>query len=93
VLAEADSQQAVLAGRGEAQRIMQVGLSEAAVLMQKVNSYGDPRLFALTHVGSQLAKSTQPLVPEANFKVRGLVDIRVGNHFDGGRRRFRASAH
>jgi hypothetical protein len=67
VLAEADSQQAILAGRGEAQRIMQVGLSEAAVLMQKVSSYGDPRLFALTHVGSQLAKSTQPLVPERVF--------------------------
>ena len=37
VLAEADSKQAILAGRGEAQRIMQVGLSEAAVLMQKVS--------------------------------------------------------
>jgi uncharacterized membrane protein YqiK len=67
VLAEADSKQAVLAGRGEAQRILQMGLSEAAVLMQKVASYGDPRLFALTHVGSQLAKSTQPLVPERVF--------------------------
>ena len=67
VLAEADSQQAILAGRGEAQRIMQVGLSEAAVLMQKVSSYGDPRLFALTHVGSALSKSTQPLVPERVF--------------------------
>jgi uncharacterized membrane protein YqiK len=67
VLAEADSQQAVLAGKGEAQRIMQMGLAEAAVLMQKVASYGDPRLFALSHVGSQLAKSTQPLVPERVF--------------------------
>jgi uncharacterized membrane protein YqiK len=67
VLAEADSQQAILAGRGEAQRLMQVGLSEAAVLMQKVSSYGDPRLFALTHVGTQLANSTQPLVPERVF--------------------------
>jgi uncharacterized membrane protein YqiK len=67
VLAEADSQQAILAGKGEAQRIMQVGLSEAAVLMQKVSSYGDPRLFALTHVGSSLSKSTQALVPERVF--------------------------
>jgi len=67
VLAEADSQQAILAGRGEAQRIMQVGLSEAAVLMQKVSSYGDPRLFALTHVGTALSKSTQPLVPDRVF--------------------------
>ena len=35
--------------------------------MQKVASYGDPRLFALSHVGTQLAKSTQPLVPERVF--------------------------
>jgi uncharacterized membrane protein YqiK len=67
ILAEADSQQAILAGRGEAQRLMQVGLSEAAVLMQKVASYGDPRLFALSHIGSELAHSTQPLVPERVF--------------------------
>ena len=73
VLAEADSQQAILAGRGEAQRIMQVGLSEAAVLMQKVSSYGDPRLFALSHVGSELARSTQPLVPERVF-LSGSLD-------------------
>ncbi|HMC11509.1 MAG TPA: SPFH domain-containing protein [Pirellulaceae bacterium] len=89
VLAEADSQQAILAGRGEAQRIMQVGLSEAAVLMQKVSSYGDPRLFALTHVGSQLAKSTQPLVPERVFLSDGdgLSGHTNGNgngHADGG---------
>jgi uncharacterized membrane protein YqiK len=67
VLAEADSKQAILAGKGEAQRIMQMGLADAAVLMQKVASYGDPRLFALSHVGTQLAKSTQPLVPERVF--------------------------
>jgi uncharacterized membrane protein YqiK len=72
VLAEADSQQAILAGRGEAQRLMQVGLSEAAVLMQKVASYGDPRLFALSHIGSELAHSTQPLVPERVFLAGGL---------------------
>jgi len=74
VLAEADSQQAVLAGRGEAQRLMQVGLSEAAVQMQKIASYGDPRLFALAHIGSDLAKSTQPLVPERVF-VSGAMGI------------------
>ncbi len=67
VLAEAECKQAVLAGRGEAQRAMQVGLAEAAVLMRKVHSYGDPRLYALQQVGGQLAKSTQPLVPERVF--------------------------
>ena len=46
---------------------MQVGLSEAAVLMRKVASYGDPRLYALQQVGAQLARSTQPLVPERFF--------------------------
>jgi hypothetical protein len=71
VLAEADSKQAILAGRGEAQRIMQVGLSEAAVLMRKVASYGDPRLYALQQVGAQLARSTQPLVPERVFIAGG----------------------
>jgi uncharacterized membrane protein YqiK len=89
VLAEADSQQAILAGRGEAQRIMQVGLSEAAVLMQKVNSYGDPRLFALTHVGSALSKSTQPLVPERVFLsgcdgLAGSVNGNGNGHASGG---------
>ncbi|HEX5105231.1 MAG TPA: SPFH domain-containing protein [Pirellulaceae bacterium] len=71
VLAEADSQQAILAGKGEAQRIVQMGLADAAVLMQKVASYGDPRLFALSQVGTQLAKSTQPLVPERVFIAGG----------------------
>jgi uncharacterized membrane protein YqiK len=71
VLAEADSKQAILAGRGEAQRIMQVGLSEAAVLMRKVASYGDPRLYALQQVGAQLSRSTQPLVPERIFIAGG----------------------
>src|SRR5262245_38996437 len=79
VLAEADSQQAVLAGRGEAQRLMQVGLSEAAVQMQKIASYGDPRLFALAHIGSDLAKSTQPLVPERVF-VSGSVGLDGNGH-------------
>jgi len=83
VLAEADSKQAILAGKGEAQRIMQVGLSEAAVLMQKVSSYGDPRLFALTHVGSALSKSTQPLVPERVFLSGGGSDSPSGNGHDG----------
>ena len=35
LLAEADSQQRMLAGRGESQKIMQIGLSEAAVLLKK----------------------------------------------------------
>jgi uncharacterized membrane protein YqiK len=67
VLAEAESQQRILAGRGEAQRVMQVGLSEASVLMRKIASFGDPRLYALSIVTEQLTHSSQPLVPERVF--------------------------
>jgi hypothetical protein len=67
VVAEAESQQKVLAGRGESQRIMQVGLAEASVLLKKISSFGDPRLFALSRVSEQLSHSTQPLVPERVF--------------------------
>ncbi|HEY7311293.1 MAG TPA: SPFH domain-containing protein [Gemmataceae bacterium] len=67
VTAEAESQQRILAGRGEAQRVMQVGLSEASVLMRKIASFGDPRLYALSIVTEQLTHSSQPLVPERVF--------------------------
>jgi predicted Zn finger-like uncharacterized protein len=67
VLAQAESQQRILAGRGEAQRVMQVGLSEASVLLRKIGSFGDPRLYALSVVAEHLAHSTQPLVPERLF--------------------------
>lgn len=71
VTAEADSRQRTLAGRGEAQRVMQIGLSEATVLMRKVSSYGDPRLYALALITEQLAHSSQPLVPERVFVAGG----------------------
>jgi hypothetical protein len=74
VLAEADSKQRVLAGRGEGQRVMQVGLSEASVLLRKIASYGDPRLYALALTADSLARSTQPLVPERVFVNGGAGD-------------------
>jgi hypothetical protein len=67
VLAEADARQRELAGRGEAQKIAHVGLSEAAVLFQRIASYRDPRLYAMSLLAEQLSKSTQPLVPERVF--------------------------
>ena len=67
VTAEADAKQRELAGRGESMRQMQVGLSEAAILMKKIGSFGDPRLYALALVAEHLSKSTQPLVPERVF--------------------------
>jgi hypothetical protein len=44
-----------------------VGLTEASVLLRRIASYGDPRLYALAQVSKQLAHSTQPLVPERVF--------------------------
>ena len=67
MLAEAESRQLTLAGKGEGQKILQCGLAEAAVLMRKISSYGDPRLFALERAARQLARSSQPLVPERVF--------------------------
>jgi hypothetical protein len=67
VLAEADSRERMLAGRGESQRVMQVGLSQAAVLARKISSFGDPRLFAVSEVADRLAHSQQPLVPQRLF--------------------------
>jgi hypothetical protein len=70
-MAEADSRQRVLAGRGESQKIMQIGLSEASVLLRKIGSFGDPRLYALAGVAENLAHSSQPLVPERLFVAGG----------------------
>jgi uncharacterized membrane protein YqiK len=79
VLAEAESQQRILAGKGEAQRVMQIGLSEASVLLRKVASYGDPRLYALALVSEQLAQSAQPLVPERLFVAGGSDGASTGS--------------
>jgi uncharacterized membrane protein YqiK len=67
VTASAESQQRTLAGRGEGARTLQVGLSEASVLLRKIGSFGDPRLYALSLVAEQLSHSSQPLVPERVF--------------------------
>ncbi len=71
VTAQAESQQRVLAGRGESARVLQVGLSEASVLLRKISSFGDPRLYVLQLVADSLSKSTQPLVPERLFIAGG----------------------
>jgi uncharacterized membrane protein YqiK len=72
VTAQAESQQRVLAGRGESSRVLQVGLSEATVLLRKIQSFSDPRLYALAQVAERLSKSTQPLVPERVFIAGGV---------------------
>jgi uncharacterized membrane protein YqiK len=65
--AEGESRSKELLGKGDASRVAQVGLSEAAVFLQKIRAYGDPRLFALNLVSEQFARSVQPLVPERLF--------------------------
>jgi uncharacterized membrane protein YqiK len=79
VTAQADSQQRVLAGRGEGARTLQVGLSEASVLLRKIGSFGDPRLYALSLVAEHLSHASQPLVPERVFMANGAG----GNGHDG----------
>src|SRR5207245_5636137 len=71
VTAQAESQQRVLAGRGEGSRVLQIGLAEASVLLRKIGSFGDPRLYALSLVAEHLANSSQPLVPERLFMANG----------------------
>jgi uncharacterized membrane protein YqiK len=65
--AEAEAKKQVLAGRGEGQKAMQIGLAEATVLLKKAAAFGDPRLYCLSVVAERLAHSTQPLVPERMF--------------------------
>ncbi len=84
VLAEAESQQRILAGRGQGQEVMQVGLAEASVLLRKIASYGDPRLYALAQVADQLSHSAQPLVPERMFLAGGTGGESGGPQLSGG---------
>lgn len=69
--AEAESQAEKLKGEGESSRVKQVGDAEAEVIQQKVESFGDPQLYALQVVSENLAESKQPLVPEHVFSIGG----------------------
>lgn len=83
VTAEAESKQRVLAGRGESSRVMQLGLSEASVLLRKIQSFGDPRLYALAIVAEHLSHSQQPLVPERVFIAGGAGSNGENGHSNG----------
>ena len=71
VTAQADSQQRVLAGRGEGSRVMQVGhRPKASVPLRKIGSFGDPRLYALQLVAEHMKRTAvSQLVPEAAFSL------------------------
>jgi hypothetical protein len=66
-LAEGEARAKELIGKGESSRIAQVGLAEAAVTLQKVSAFRDPRLYALNVFADQFSKSVQPLVPSRLF--------------------------
>src|SRR6267154_2574093 len=66
-LAEGEARAKALIGKGESSRIAQVGLAEAAVTLQKVGAYRDPRLYALNVFAEQFSHSVQPLVPNRLF--------------------------
>jgi regulator of protease activity HflC (stomatin/prohibitin superfamily) len=63
LIGQGEGQKAALTGDGEAKRIAAVGQSEAHVLQLKIDSYRDPRLYAMAIVADQLRQSQQPLVP------------------------------
>jgi uncharacterized membrane protein YqiK len=82
VTAQAEAEQRRLAGKGEAARIAQMGLSEASVMLRKIESFTDPRLYALTLVADKLAQSRQPLVPQRVFMAAGGGNGNGSTHGD-----------
>lgn len=64
VTARADSESIALEGRGKSESVNLVGSAEAKVLSQKVESFGDSKLYAISLVADSLSHSQQPLVPE-----------------------------
>jgi len=72
-----ESRSRELLGKGEAAKIAQVGLAEAAVSLQKIRAYGDPRLFALNLAADHFARSAQPIVPERLLVMGGTDGAKV----------------
>ena len=84
VRADGDARARELQGRGEGARVAQIGLAEAAVFLQKIRAYGDPRLFALNLVAERFAQSAQPIVPERLFVLGGGAGEQPGAGAAGG---------
>jgi uncharacterized membrane protein YqiK len=63
LIGQGEGQKAALIGEGEGKRISAVGQAEASVLQMKIDSYRDPRLYAIAIVADHLRQSQQPLVP------------------------------
>jgi len=67
LVAEGEGKSKAVLGEGEGKRVALEGEAQARVLRQQIESYGDPRLYALSVVARHLAQSRQPLVPEHSF--------------------------
>jgi len=74
LVGEGEGKKAALIGEGEGKRIAAIGQSEAQVLQLKIDSYRDPRLYAVAIVADQLRKSQQPLVPSQLINFGGNGD-------------------
>jgi uncharacterized membrane protein YqiK len=71
LIGEGEGKKAALIGDGEGRRIAAVGQAEAQVLQLKIDSYRDPRLYAVAIVADQLRQSQQPLVPSQLINFAG----------------------
>ncbi len=71
VIARAESESIALEGQGQAEKVGKVGSAEAQVLLKKVESFGDSKLYAMSIVAEALAHSQQPLVPQTMFATGG----------------------
>ena len=63
LIGEGEGKKAASIGEGEGKKIAAVGQAEAQILQLKIDSYRDPRLYAVAIVADQLRQSQQPLVP------------------------------
>ncbi len=85
VTAEAQSQERVLAGRGEGARILQEGFSEASVLLRKIRSFSDPRLYAADDGRSESGQVHSAARARARLHHRRCWHRRVGRRSNSGR--------
>ena len=74
MIGEGEGKKAASIGEGEGKRVSAVGNAEAQVLMRKIESYRDPRLYAIALVADELRQSQQPLVPSQLINFGGGGD-------------------
>ncbi|MCA9121864.1 MAG: hypothetical protein H6822_11695 [Planctomycetaceae bacterium] len=78
LMAEAEGKAKTLLGEGESTRVALEGEAQASVLRKQIDSYGDPRLYAVSMVSKYLARSRQPLVPQQVFTSGAAADGNCG---------------